>query len=209
MQNKLKEIPCRASAALALKRASDIALSSLLLLLMPLFFIPIAVGIKLSSRGPVFFRQRRTGYRGREFTCYKFRTMRLNADSDTRQATRDDPRKTRFGEFLRRTSLDELPQLWNVLRGDMSIIGPRPHMLAHTEQYSALIEGYMERHRMRPGITGWAQVNGLRGPTRELWMMKRRVALDLWYIDHWSFALDCKILYRTLKIILLGDKNAL
>ena len=193
----------------AIKRATDIIVSILLLPLAVFLAIPIAIGIKLSSPGPIFFTQRRTGYKGREFTCLKFRSMRVNDESDTLQASNNDPRKTHFGEYLRRTSLDEIPQLLNVIKGDMSLIGPRPHMVAHTEKYSSLIPGYSYRHEMRPGITGWAQVNGFRGPTNELWMMERRVEHDLWYVEHWSLSLDLKIFYRTILIILFGDKNAI
>lgn len=193
----------------AIKRAVDVVVAILLLPLAAFIAIPVAIGVKLSSPGPVFFTQRRTGYKGREFTCLKFRSMLVNNESDTTQASNNDPRKTNFGEYLRRTSLDELPQLLNVIKGDMSLIGPRPHMVAHTEQYSKIIDGYMQRHEMRPGITGWAQVNGFRGPTSELWMMERRVEYDLWYVEHWSLRLDLKIFYRTILIILFGDKNAI
>lgn len=191
------------------KRVLDVVIALVGMIVTAVLFLPIAVGIKLSSRGPIFFKQKRTGLHGKEFTCYKFRTMTVNDESDTRQATNDDPRKTRFGEFLRRTSLDELPQVINVIAGDMSIVGPRPHMLSHTDMYKELLAGYMHRHDMKPGITGWAQVNGYRGPTPQLWMMEKRLEYDLWYVDNWSLALDLKILYRTLLIILIGDKNAI
>lgn len=192
----------------ALKRAFDIIFSSAFLLVSPLVFIPIAVAVKLSSPGPVFFRQKRTGYRGREFWCLKFRTMRVNADADRTQATSNDPRKTPVGDFLRRTSLDELPQFINVWRGDMSVVGPRPHMLAHTEQYSALIDRYMIRHMVKPGITGWAQVCGFRGNTDELIKMEKRVRADVWYIEHWSPMLDLKIIVKTVVNGFRGEENA-
>lgn len=191
------------------KRLLDLVLSSLMLLLFPVLLVPIAIGIKLSSPGPVFFKQRRTGYRGRAFTCYKFRTMRVNEESDTRQATPEDERTTRFGNFLRRSSLDELPQLFNVWMGEMSLVGPRPHMLVHTDTYSRLIEKYMLRHTVKPGITGWAQVNGCRGVTDELWKMERRVEFDVWYAENWTFLLDLKILYLTVFKVLFGDDNAI
>ncbi len=191
-----------------IKRAFDITFSSIVLILSPIVFIPVAIAVKLSSPGPVFFRQKRTGYRGREFDCLKFRTMKVNADADTRQATGNDPRKTRVGDFLRRTSIDELPQFINVWLGDMSVVGPRPHMLAHTRQYSELIDRYMIRHMVKPGITGWAQVCGFRGNTDELWKMQGRVDRDVWYIEHWSFMLDLKIIIKTVVNALRGESNA-
>ncbi len=190
------------------KRAFDIAVSTIFLVFSPLIFIPVGIAIKLSSPGPIFFKQKRTGYRGREFNCYKFRTMRPNANADTQQATKNDPRKTRLGNFLRRTSIDELPQFINVLLGNMSVVGPRPHMLKHTEQYSALIDKYMVRHYIKPGITGWAQINGYRGQTEELWQMERRVECDVWYIENWSTMLDLKIIFRTVYNAIHGEKNA-
>ena len=134
--------------------------------------------------------------------------MRVNAASDELQATRHDPRKTRVGEFLRKTSLDELPQFINVFLGDMSVVGPRPHMVKHTHDYSKIIDKYMLRHLIKPGITGWAQVNGYRGETRELWQMERRVEYDVWYIEHWNFWLDIKIIFLTVVNAFKGEKNA-
>ncbi|MBO4722817.1 MAG: undecaprenyl-phosphate glucose phosphotransferase [Muribaculaceae bacterium] len=191
------------------KRTFDLVVSSLVLLFSPIIFIPIAIGIKLSSPGPVFFKQERTGYRGRSFMCYKFRSMRVNDKSDTLQATKDDPRKTKFGNFLRKTSLDELPQFINVFLGEMSIVGPRPHMVQQTKEYSELIDKYMLRHTIKPGITGWAQVNGFRGPTDELWMMEKRVEYDVWYAENWNFMLDIKIMFLTVFNAIRGEKNAL
>lgn len=191
------------------KRAFDLVFSSIVLLfLFPFVFIPVAIAIKLSSPGPVFFKQTRTGYRGRDFLCWKFRTMRVNKDSDKVQAQKDDPRKTKIGDFLRRSSIDELPQFINVLKGDMSVVGPRPHMLKHTADYSKLIDKYMVRHLIKPGITGWAQVNGYRGLTEALWQMERRVEYDVWYIENWSFILDLKIIVRTVLNAVRGEKNA-
>ena len=134
--------------------------------------------------------------------------MKVNALSDSLQATKNDPRKTRFGNFLRKSNLDELPQFINVFKGEMSIVGPRPHMLKHTEEYSQLINKYMMRHLVKPGITGWAQVNGYRGITDELWKMERRVEFDCWYIENWSFLLDLKIIVRTVINAIAGEKNA-
>lgn len=202
-QEPLQNFICR-----LFKRLFDLVCSLFFLLLCPMIFIPIAIAVWASSPGPIFFSQMRTGLRGRDFWCYKFRTMRVNEDSDTVQATKDDPRKTRVGEFLRKTNLDELPQFFNVLKGDMSIVGPRPHMLKHTEDYSKLIDTYMVRHLVKPGITGWAQVNGFRGETKELRQMEKRVQYDVWYLEHWSFWLDMKIVILTIYNVFRGDKNA-
>ncbi len=182
-----------------LKRSFDLVFSSVSLLLSPLVIIPVALAIKLTSRGPVFFVQKRTGIDGSQFKCYKFRTMHVNDEADTLQAYDDDPRITTVGRYLRRTSIDELPQLLNVWLGDMSVVGPRPHMLLHTNQYSGVVDSYIDRHEVKPGITGWAQVNGFRGPTDELWKMQERVRHDLWYVRNWSFELDMRILWRTLR----------
>ncbi len=192
----------------AVKRAFDIVFSSLFLCVYPLIYIPIAIAIKLTSPGPVYFKQERTGYKGQKFTCLKFRTMHVNSEADSTQATANDPRKTRLGDFLRRTSLDELPQFINVWRGDMSVVGPRPHMLKHTEDYSRIVDRYMLRHLIKPGITGWAQVNGFRGVTDELWKMEKRVQNDVWYIEHWTLALDLKIIVRTIINAIKGESNA-
>ena len=191
-----------------IKRVFDLLVSTVVLILSPLVIIPVAIGIKLSSPGPIFFVQKRTGYRGQAFNCYKFRTMRVNADSDTLQASKGDPRVTRFGNLLRRTSIDELPQFYNVWLGDMSIVGPRPHMVAQTEMYSELIDKYMLRHTIKPGITGWAQVRGYRGQTEELWQMEKRVEYDVWYAENWTFFLDVKIIVRTVWNALKGEANA-
>ncbi len=190
------------------KRSFDVLFSSVVLVLSPIILIPVAIGIKLSSPGPIFFKQKRTGYRGEAFSCYKFRTMKVNKDSDKVQASRRDPRKTRFGDFLRKTSIDELPQFFNVWRGDMSIVGPRPHMLIHTQDYSQLIDKYMVRHTIKPGITGWAQVNGYRGQTDKLWQMEKRVEFDVWYAENWNLMLDLKIMLLTVINVFKGEKNA-
>ncbi|MCA8093423.1 undecaprenyl-phosphate glucose phosphotransferase [Burkholderia anthina] len=160
--------------------------------------IAIALAIRLSSKGPVLFRQQRKGANGQAFTILKFRTMRLHDDSrSVRQATRDDPRITRIGAFLRRTSLDELPQFINVLRGEMSVVGPRPHALEHDDLYRKIVDGYIHRYRVKPGITGWAQINGLRGETDRVEKMQRRVEADLYYLRNWSFAFDMRIVMAT------------
>ena len=191
-----------------LKRLFDIVISIVALVFTALLFPFVYVIIKMQSPGPVFFRQLRTGIAGHEFNCIKFRSMHVNADSDSLQASKDDPRKFPFGNFIRKTNIDELPQFWNVLRGDMSIVGPRPHMLAHTEQYSHLINKYMVRHFVKPGVTGWAQVTGFRGETRELWQMEGRVERDIWYIQHWSLWLDIRIIWMTIKTVFRTDANA-
>ena len=193
----------------AVKRCIDIVASSLFLVtLYPFVWLFAAIGIKLSSPGPILFRQKRTGYSGVEFDCLKFRSMKVNADADKVQATQNDPRKTKFGDFMRRTSIDELPQFINVFKGDMSLVGPRPHMDFHTELYSKLISDYMVRHLVKPGITGWAQVNGCRGETKTVDQMKERVEHDIYYIENWSVFLDIKIIYMTIAQIFSGDKQA-
>jgi putative colanic acid biosynthesis UDP-glucose lipid carrier transferase len=181
-----------------IKRATDLVLGSLILLMILPLLLIIAVIVKVESPGPVIFRQRRYGLDGREIMVWKFRTMKVTEDGATiRQATRDDPRITRFGGFLRRTSLDELPQFINVLQGTMSIVGPRPHAVAHNEQYRKLIDGYMLRHKVKPGITGWAQVNGLRGETDTLDKMSKRIEYDLAYLRNWSLRNDLEIILKT------------
>jgi Undecaprenyl-phosphate glucose phosphotransferase len=185
-------------AELALKRTTDLLLAgALLVLLCPLLAI-VAFFIKVDSHGPAIFRQRRKGFNGREFTIYKFRTMKVIEDGDViRQAQRNDARLTRLGRILRATSIDELPQLINVLRGQMSFVGPRPHAVAHDNAYSKLIAKYAFRQHVKPGLTGWAQVHGLRGETAQLELMEQRVSLDLWYIKHWSIWLDLRIVVFT------------
>ena len=191
------------------KRVSDIVLAGSILLLVAPVMLALAVGVKLSSPGPVIFRQRRNGLNGEEITVYKFRSMTStdNGKGVVHQAQRNDSRVTPFGAFLRRTSLDELPQFINVLQGRMSIVGPRPHAVAHNEQYRRLIQAYMVRHKVRPGITGWAQVNGLRGETDTVGKMQARVEYDLEYLRNWSLGFDLRIIARTLKLVLF-DRNA-
>ncbi len=190
------------------KRLFDVTVSIISCICMIPIIPIIAIIIKIQSPGPIFFKQERTGFAGKTFLCYKFRSMHVNKDADLEQATENDPRKFAFGNFMRKTNIDELPQFWNVLRGDMSIVGPRPHMLHHTEIYSELIDKYMVRHFCKPGITGWAQVTGFRGETKELWQMEERVERDIWYIEHWTFMLDIKIIYKTIKSVIIPDKHA-
>ena len=192
-----------------LKRTFDLLFSTLVLLtIYPILYVVLGLLIKLSSPGPILFKQKRTGLYGRDFECFKFRTMRVNAEADTVQAVKDDPRKTRIGNFLRKSNLDEFPQFVNVFLGDMSVVGPRPHMLKHTEQYSALIDKYMVRHLVKPGVTGWAQVTGYRGETKTLEQMEGRVKRDVWYIENWTFFLDLKIIVVTVLNMFKGEKNA-
>lgn len=181
------------------KRVFDIVFSILVFVFIFSWLFPIvALLIKLSSKGPILFSQTRTGLNNRGFSCYKFRSMRPNEESDLVQASANDDRITRIGKLMRATNIDELPQFWNVLTGKMSVVGPRPHMLAHTEMYAGLIDKYLQRHFVKPGITGWAQVNGLRGETNELWKMEKRVEFDMEYIRTWSMLLDLKIIFLTL-----------
>jgi putative colanic acid biosynthesis UDP-glucose lipid carrier transferase len=184
------------------KRAIDVLVAGFALLLFLPFLIMVSAAIRLEGPGPAIFRQRRTGYRGQVFTILKFRTMTVTEDCGAvRHATKNDQRVTQVGALLRKLSIDELPQLWNVLKGDMSIVGPRPHALAHDEHYGALIPTYVARFRAKPGLTGYAQVNGFRGEIRDIRGMSDRVAADNSYIDEWSPALDLVILVRTVPLI--------
>ena len=202
------EIPLSSPVNKFAKRLFDVIFSLLFLIPTAILFPFIYIIIKTQSPGPIFFKQKRTGLDGKDFEMLKFRSMHVNADADKVQATKDDPRKYPFGNFMRKSNIDELPQFWNVLMGDMSIVGPRPHMLAHTEQYSQLIDKYMVRHFVKPGLTGWAQVTGFRGETKELWQMEGRVKRDIWYIEHWSIWLDIRIVWLTAKTVIIHDKNA-
>ena len=202
------ENPLQNSVNRAIKRMFDIGFSILALIPTAIMFPFIWLIIKIQSPGPILFKQVRTGLDGKEFKCYKFRSMHVNKDADRVQATKNDPRKYPFGNFMRKANIDELPQFFNVLQGRMSVVGPRPHMLAHTEQYSQLIDKYMVRHFVKPGVTGWAQVTGYRGETKELWQMEGRVRRDIWYIEHWSIWLDIRIIWLTFKSIFVHDEHA-
>ena len=185
------------------KRVSDIVLALCILILISPLMLAIAIGVKLSSPGPILFKQRRYGVDGRKILVYKFRSMTVAEDGDVvRQATRNDARVTKFGAFLRKSSLDELPQFINVLQGRMSVVGPRPHAIAHNEMYRKRIRGYMIRHKVRPGITGLAQVNGFRGETETVEKMKGRVEQDLEYLRNWSLLLDLQIVLKTIAVVL-------
>jgi len=193
-----QEVPLDNPMARDTKRLFDILFSSLCILLIFSWLFPIvALIIKLSSKGPVFFVQKRTGINNRIFNCLKFRSMYVNEQSDSMQASKNDSRITPFGSFMRKTNLDEMPQFINVLLGQMSVVGPRPHMLAHTDQFSELVRFYLIRHYVRPGITGWAQVNGFRGITNETWKLEKRVEYDMQYIEGWNFWWDIKIILLT------------
>ncbi|MCQ2210329.1 MAG: undecaprenyl-phosphate glucose phosphotransferase [Paludibacteraceae bacterium] len=205
----LREEPLRKGYNQLLKRTFDIIVSlGFCLTIFPIMFIILAPIIKYTSKGPIFFKQKRTGENGSEFYCLKFRTMEVNDNADNLQATKGDSRVTKIGAIMRKTNLDEMPQFLNVLIGDMSIVGPRPHMLKHTEMYSQLIDKYMVRHFAKPGITGWAQVTGYRGETKELADMEGRVKQDVWYIENWTFWLDIKIIFKTVKNMIKGEDNA-
>jgi putative colanic acid biosysnthesis UDP-glucose lipid carrier transferase len=192
-----------------LKRSSDVLLSLLILMLISPLLLIISVAVKVTSPGPVIFRQRRYGLDGREIIVYKFRSMTVSEDgSSIRQAQKNDDRITPLGRFLRRTSLDEFPQFLNVLQGRMSIVGPRPHAVAHNEMYRKLIRGYMLRHKVKPGITGWAQVNGCRGETETLDKMAERINYDLDYLRNWSLRLDLYIIARTVWVVSMEREHA-
>jgi len=203
----LRDFPLDNSVNRILKRIFDVMFSLIIILTVFPWLLPlVAIGIKLSSTGPVFFKQLRSGRGNKAFLCYKFRTMSVNEQAHELQAYQNDPRITPFGSFLRRKNIDELPQFFNVLKGDMSIVGPRPHMISHTQKYSKQIDKFMVRHFVMGGITGLAQVKGFRGETKELSQMQKRVSLDIWYVENWSFYLDIKIIFNTF-LTMLTSKN--
>lgn len=191
------------------KRAFDIFFSSLVIIFVLSWLIPlIALLIKLDSRGPVFFIQSRSGKNNRPFRCIKFRSLHVNDEADSRQVSRDDHRITRVGRFMRKSNIDELPQFFNIFLGDMSVAGPRPHMLKHTEHFAELYKEYMIRHFVKPGLTGWAQVNGYRGEIKENEFLQKRLEYDIWYMENWSLWFDLKIILLTIVVSFKGDKNA-
>ena len=208
-ESSTSAIPLDESRNQFIKRIFDIIFSSAFLILIMSWLLPIiTIIIKLDSKGPVFFRQLRSGESNKPFWCFKFRTMIVNLESDSKQATKDDPRITKLGHFLRMTSIDELPQFINVFIGNMSVVGPRPHMLRHTEEYSRLIEKFLGRHYVKPGITGLAQCMGYRGETKDLTDMENRVRLDRYYIENWTFWLDIKIIFLTVVSLIRGSDKA-
>ena len=191
------------------KRLYDLAISSLVIIFILSWLVPIiALLIWLDSRGPIFFIQQRSGKGGKTFNCIKFRSMKVNKDSNEKQATKNDSRVTKLGSFLRKSNLDEMPQFFNVFMGDMSIVGPRPHMLKHTDDYSKLLNKYMVRHFLKPGITGWAQIHGYRGEIKHMQDISNRVEYDLWYLENWSLWLDTRIILMTAFNMVKGEKNA-
>ena len=191
------------------KRLYDIIFSSLIIVLILSWLVPlIALLIWIESKGPIFFIQQRSGKNGKTFNCIKFRSMKVNHEANEKQAVKNDNRITKMGKFMRKTNIDELPQFFNVWTGDMSIVGPRPHMLKHTDDYSKLIKQYMIRHFLKPGITGWAQINGYRGETKTVKDMNDRVQYDLWYLENWSLWLDTRIIFLTVFNTVKGEKNA-
>jgi putative colanic acid biosynthesis UDP-glucose lipid carrier transferase len=205
----LRKEPLENSINRFIKRVFDVLFSLLFFVCIAPWLFPILiVFVKISSRGSVFFVQQRSGENNKPFKCYKFRTMQVNETADVEQATKNDVRITKIGKCLRKLNLDELPQFYNVLRGDMSVVGPRPHMLKHTEQYSARIKNYLVRHFIKPGLTGWAQVNGYRGEIKTDEAMQNRVEHDIWYIENWSFGLDARIVIKTIVNVFKGDENA-
>ena len=205
----LRSEPLQAFESRLKKRLFDIVVSSFVIVFILSWLYPlIALLIKMDSKGPVLFRQQRSGEYNQAFWCLKFRSMKVNKESDLKQAHKGDDRITRIGSILRKTSIDEFPQFFNVLLGEMSIVGPRPHMLRHTAQYSAIISKYMIRQFAKPGITGWAQVNGYRGETKIVKQMEERVEHDIWYLENWSLMLDVKVIFMTIINVLKGDVNA-
>jgi putative colanic acid biosynthesis UDP-glucose lipid carrier transferase len=205
----IRQEPLESILNRAIKRTFDIFFSLFLIVFVFTWLFPLfIIIIKTSSPGPAFFVQKRSGRRNEVFFCYKFRSMNINDEADSVQATLNDKRITKIGRFLRKTNLDELPQFFNVFKGQMSVVGPRPHMLKHTEEYSKVIDKFMVRHLVKPGITGWAQVSGYRGATQDLRKMLKRIRYDVWYIENWSLLLDIRIIFMTVVNMIKGDKNA-
>jgi putative colanic acid biosynthesis UDP-glucose lipid carrier transferase len=205
----LRDIPLHNPINAFIKRTFDIVFSLLVIFGLLIWLTPLlAILIRLESKGPLFFVQKRSGLDNKEFHCFKFRSMAMNKEADKQQARKDDMRITRIGRFIRSTSIDELPQFYNVLFGDMSVVGPRPHMIRHTDEYSRKVDKYMVRHFVRPGITGLAQVRGYRGEIERDSDIQNRIKFDVFYIENWSFLLDLKIIVQTVLNALKGDEKA-
>jgi putative colanic acid biosynthesis UDP-glucose lipid carrier transferase len=192
-----------------IKRIFDVAISLFAIIFILSWLIPlVGLLIYIESPGPIFFKQLRTGRNKKQFVCIKFRSMRSNNEAHLKQATKNDKRITRIGRLLRKTNIDEFPQFYNVLKGDMSLVGPRPHMLKHTQDYSQIVNQFMIRQFLKPGITGWAQVNGHRGEIRSKEQLEKRLEHDIWYLENWNFLLDIKIIFRTVFNAMRGEENA-
>ncbi|MFR9165332.1 MAG: undecaprenyl-phosphate glucose phosphotransferase [Dysgonomonas sp.] len=205
----IREEPLQSLSNRIIKRSFDLIFSSVVLVtIFPVIYIIFGTLIKVTSPGPIFFRQQRTGLGGKTFDCYKFRSMRINREADVKATVKSDPRVTKVGQFMRKTSIDEIPQFINVFLGNMSVVGPRPHMIQQTQLYEGLIDKFMVRHLAKPGITGWAQVTGYRGETRTIDQMEGRFKRDVWYIENWSFFLDIKIIVVTILNLFRGEDNA-
>ena len=206
--SKLRREPLDNAWGRRMKRAFDVVFSlGVIVFVFSWLFPLLGLLVKLSSRGPVFFKQMRLGKDNQEFVCWKFRSMRMNAEANSKQATKNDPRVTRVGAFLRKSNLDEMPQFINVLFGQMSVVGPRPHPVRLNDRYRDIVDKYMVRHFVRPGITGWAQVNGYRGETNTPELMEKRIQLDVWYLENWSFKLDLKCVLKTVTNMLGGKEK--
>ena len=205
----LRDIPLHRPLNALIKRTFDILFSLLMIFGLLIWIGPIlAILIRLESKGPLFFIQKRSGLDNRAFNCYKFRSMAMNKDADKQQASKNDMRITKIGKFIRKTSIDELPQFYNVLFGNMSVVGPRPHMLKHTDEYASRVDKYMLRHFVKPGITGLAQVKGYRGEIQKESDILNRIKLDIFYIENWSFLLDIKIIVQTILNVFKGEDKA-
>src|SRR5690606_26667285 len=205
----LRRIPIEDPLNQFTKRVFDLALSLFVLIFILSWLTPLlAILIKLETKGPVFFKQRRNGLDYKEFYCYKFRSMRINPQADLEQISKNDPRVTRIGRIMRKTSIDELPQFINVLKGEMSVVGPRPHMVSHTEMYAERVDKFMVRHFIKPGITGLAQISGFRGEVDSEHHIINRVKYDIFYLENWSLLLDLKIIFQTIYNAVRGDKQA-
>lgn len=206
---EIRSEPLQNMSNRVLKRTFDIVFSVVILItIFPIVYVICGILIKLESRGPILFSQKRTGLHGKVFKCYKFRSMRQNAEADLITTAKKDPRITKIGNFMRKTSLDEIPQFINVVKGDMSVVGPRPHMIKQTEIYNKLIDAFMIRHLIKPGVTGWAQISGFRGEIKTVEQMEGRFRCDVWYIENWTFVLDIKIIFVTIYRMIFGDKDA-